>query len=116
MDIILEELIELVKNASPIIWDALYRQVFVEGLSYLIWAVFLIFVAVGFVRLAKWSALKAKKIKSYLTNDFEIITMFAYAFSVISGFASFSLFVTAIKWFSNPSYYAIKILLSTLGQ
>lgn len=113
MDKVLQELIEFVKSASPVIWQALYRQVYVEALGFILWAIGLAVLAVILFRLAKF-AVKKKEEDGYM-SDWEILYGFCYFFSVVVGIVAFGLLVSVIQHVANPQFYAIRFILQNIG-
>ena len=113
MDKVLQELIEFVKSASPVIWQALYKQVYVEALASFLWAIGLAVLAVILFRIAKWAM--AKKEEEGYMSDWEILYGFCYFFSGVAGVVAFGFLVSAIKWVANPEFYAIRFILQNLG-
>jgi len=117
MDSALQELIEFVKSASPVIWQALYKQVYVEALSFLIWAIGLAFVAIMLVRFAKFANSKKVQEEEYgKYTDWGVVSYASYVSASIVGLIAFALLVSAIKWASNPEFYAIRFILESLGS
>ena len=113
MDTLLQELIVFLQDASPLIWSALMKQVYANAVECLFFCVVCLAIAVLLFRLHKYGA-KMKEEESY-NSDWEtpyyLGTMLGYAFI----FIALVLFVSAIKPFYNPEYYAIQLLLSQLG-
>lgn len=115
MDEILQELIKFVKTASPVIWQTLYKQAYMEALGYFLWAIGLAVLAVILFRLAKWAAAKAKKEEGGYKSDWETLCCLFYLFAGIAGIIAFGLLVSAIKLVANPEFYVIRYILETLG-
>jgi lipoprotein signal peptidase len=113
MDKVLQELIEFMKSASPVIWQALYKQVYIEAAASFLWAIGLAVLAVVFVRVAKWAMAKKEEDDGY--SDWEIVYGFCYILSCATGIVAFSLLVSAIKWIANPEFYAIRFILQSFG-
>ena len=109
MDNALQELVEFVKSASPVIWEIFIKQVYVHALSLLLWASGMILVAVFLVRVGKW----ATKENPY--GDWDFWIGLSYVFAFVFGFGAFACLIQAIACIINPEFYAIRFLLSNLG-
>lgn len=122
---ILEKLVQFVETASPVIWDAAMRQVYVNAVSYLAWAVVflaLTVVAVYVVRRiyrtryeiqAEKQAVREAS-KYYYGRDEdenEITLILASIGAVASGLLTLMLVHAGIGRFVNPVYWAINMLL-----
>jgi len=113
MDKVLQELIEFMKSASPVVWQALYKQVYVEALAFFLWAIGLAVLAVVLVRVAKWAM--AKKEEDGYLSDWGIVYGLCYFFSGVAGIVAFGFLVSALKWVANPEFYAIRFILQSVG-
>jgi len=112
MDEILMELVEFLKNASPVVWSALIRQVYVEAFSKIAWGIGLAALCYISVKTTKYAYNKTKD-DSY--SMWELGGIFLAILSVVVGIWSFENFVEAVKWFANPDFYAIRFILQQLG-
>ena len=113
MDTLLQELIAFLKGASPVVWEALYRQVYVNAGAFIAWAIGLAALCAAFFRVGKfsWSEYKKDEYSMYDAGS-----VFVYIASACLGFAAFALLVNAAMQFANPEYYAIRYILKSLGQ
>ena len=111
MDDALQQVIDFLKTASPVIWQTLIRQVYSEAISYLVWA----FVLGGIsFALAKLFIYGTKQLDE---DTYSVWNLWRWVCVVVSGFAgltSFGILVSAIQWFANPEFYAIRFLLDRL--
>ena len=113
MDQVLQELVDFLKAASPVVWEALYRQVYVIALSKIIWAFGLAFLIFGAMKLSKKAWEWHEEDNGF--GDYNQLAYFCYGFRVIVGVVSFGLVVSAIMRIANPNYYAINLILQKLG-
>jgi uncharacterized membrane protein YidH (DUF202 family) len=113
MDQVLQELVEFVKTASPVIWEALYRQVYVIAASRLLWAIGLAVLIYGALRFAKTAWAWHEEDGGFA--DYNQLAYVCYVISVVLGTAAFGLVVSAFMRLANPNYYAINLILYKLG-
>lgn len=135
IDDLLLELIELVKKAAPELWEIYIRQIYIDGAGKIAYgAVFLVAAIVCIIVLRKTIVLR-KKIGEYnrspelyrLEDDFKElyakdaddgdITFALIVSSLVGALAvwmTVDLFVSAAKYFFNPSYYAIQLLIESV--
>jgi hypothetical protein len=105
---IFQQFIDLLKTVSPVIWQAFIKQAYSEAISYLVWA---LITGVGFFFLVKLFLFSTREYKKDKYSDWDIGKWCALAGSIIAGFISVSTLITAIQWFANPEFYAIRFLL-----
>ena len=106
----IEELSTVIKTASPIIWETLVRQQYVESFSIFAYFVFTVIVftlgVILYLKRPKWSL-----------NEFDD-PVFAIIVSMVSGgcmaIGIFLVFISAIPRIWNPYYYAINDLLNKI--
>jgi hypothetical protein len=108
MDEAIAKFIEFVSTASPLVWAALIKQVYVEVFSMVAWGV-------GFAVIAFYLYRFGKKKQEEDDSDNEPIIVIAYIIVAACGLAAFGKLVSAIKWSINPEFYAIHLLLEKLG-
>ncbi len=113
MDEILIQLIQFVKNASPLVWQALIKQAYIDGIGAVILAVILTtvgFDVVGFAR-------AAKEVESE-DNAVHKTYSFTFFLSIVAS-ALFAFAGCAISWgvrtIINPEFYVIEYVLKNLG-
>ena len=97
-----EQLIALVQEASPVVWAALMRQVYIDAARALVIAVVLAITAVvvviaGFYAWKKWDDAGA--------------LFFSLALAPIPGLISLMELISAAQRYLNPAYYAIRLIL-----
>lgn len=112
IDNVLQELIDFLKTASPLIWEALYKQVYVIAWAKLAWVTGLAISAVTSVILAKWAH---RKNEEDSLDSWDGLEAFAYILTGVIVIISFSLLVGAAMRFANPNYYAIRLILQQIG-
>lgn len=127
---ILEKLVQFVETASPVIWQAAMRQVYVNAVSYLVWGVVflaLTVVAVYVVRRIYRTRheIQAKKEATRAAGGYyygrdedenEITAILAAIGAIAFGITALGLAQAGIARFVNPTFYAIRLLLSGLPQ
>ena len=108
---IITELIEFLKTASPIVWQSLIKQVYSEAIVDLVWGLFLGGICFGLAKLFIYGSEQYKK-DDY--SDWGWGKLVALIGSGTAGLISFGLIVTALQWFANPEFYAIRFLLEKI--
>lgn len=115
MNEVLAELVLFLKEASPLVWSALVKQVYIEASAKIAWAVGFLIVSLLIFKLVQYK--KAEYDKEY--DDGKFLTdcewAWGYAGVALAGVLSFDHFVSAAMWFANPEFYAIRFLLEKLG-
>jgi len=111
IDEVLQKFIEFVQNASPYIWQTLIKQVYVEAFGYLLFGVGLTAVSVILFKVGEKAYIKAQNERFY---DGELLYFLSFAFSGVAGFVAFLFLVSAVKWFVNPDFYAIRFILESI--
>lgn len=115
IDEVLRKLIEFLQEASPLVWQTLVKQVYVEAFSKFAWGALLL---VGAFFLVKFAAkLKATYEEEYPDGRWaeDSVAGFVYLMSLFVGVAGFAFVISALKWVANPEYYAIRLILSNIG-
>jgi chromate transport protein ChrA len=105
MEQVLGELIDFLKNASPVVWNALIKQTYMEGVVSIVWAAILVLIAFGFYKLGK------------KLNNSDEDTLFWLSSFVASGiflFIGVFRFIEGIMWLINPEFYAIRYILEKI--
>ena len=113
MDQVLQELVDFLKAASPVVWEALYRQVYVIAMSKILWAIGLAFPIFGALSLAKKAWAWHEEDDGF--SDYNELAYWCYGVSVAFGVVIFGLIVSALMRIANPNYYAINLILEKLG-
>jgi len=107
------ELIKLLKDVSPMIWESILKQVYVEAYNDLMWSV-LWFSLFGVLLRFKI------QIVEYINEDVEyaledLAKFFYVLLLVVSPLIAFALVGGALKQFANPEFYAIRYLINSIG-
>lgn len=100
---LVEKLIEFVENASPVIWEAMYRQVYINAIYQGLAGAVLVCLAVVF-----FTVFKRTYKKDGFDNDAACV---AIILSVASAIVGAAFLVSVIGPMVNPNYYAIDNLL-----
>lgn len=100
----MQKFIEAVQKASPVVWAAAYRQVWVEAIEASLCLIILFIGGFIFMRFAK----RVKVTGPY--DDGELLKVFLWAASVLSFTISFFLCGEVIERLANPTFQAIKNL------
>jgi multisubunit Na+/H+ antiporter MnhB subunit len=116
VDLLLQELITTLKELSPLLWETLMRQVYLNALTTSIWAVAGLVFSVVCLRICK------KTYNYYYKQngeqDYSVVNELTIAFSavgVVGGAIVFLVCISyAIPMFINPQYYAIQLILENM--
>jgi len=110
IDQALQDLINFIKNAAPMVWETLIRQVYNDAITYTFWALTLLVFTIILFRVGKrWEKTSEEE------HDDSGICMLPYAFAVIFIIAIPILISNAIRMFVNPNFYAIKSILGMIS-
>ena len=108
----MEELIELLKNIAPQVWEILIRQVYVDAFSYMAWSVVL---AIASILLGKHAKYFFKKYQSGNEwNDYDFPAILLAIVAVVSTIIAVMLLFISIKEIINPEFYAIQYLINAV--
>lgn len=117
MDELLKELIEFVQQASPLVWSALLKQVYIYAFQHLVWGV--LFGSLALVCsivcsrfTAKWITLV--KEEDYVEDHVSFLSVFSGCLAILSWLITFGMLIEGISRFINPEYYAIRLILYQL--
>ena len=111
----LAELIEAIKATAPHIWAAYYRQVFVRAVEYAAWGLASLVVLWLSSHLRQWERNRNENENDYWDHDDHMVVMaISWGGIVVAGLVAFGCFVGAIMLLLNPSYYAIRMLITHL--
>lgn len=105
IDKTLQELIDFIKSAAPVLWEVLVKQVYADIATYLIWTVITAVMAYFLIKIAK------KMLKEDELNPLGFFSAFGGATALI---LSPVLLTQAVRMLINPYYYAITNILATL--
>ena len=100
---LLQQLIDLLKGASPLVWAAYMKQVYVYAGQQAAWAVLLLILILFIVKAGDF----CKKFE-------EDLEWFFYFGAVLLGVLSFMLITRAVGSVINPEYYAIQNIINQL--
>jgi hypothetical protein len=109
MDNIIQQLIDLLKSLSPALWQTLVKQAYSEAFYKLLWGIFF---GVGVII--------SSKVYAYGKNDEQEYSAWdehgwvAIVVGAFLGLASLLCLTSAIQWFINPEFYAVRWLLATV--
>jgi hypothetical protein len=111
IDETLSKLIEFLESASPLVWQTLIKQVYLEAFSKLVWGIAILVVALVLYRFANLhkKAYEEKWDDGRYFQDGDPWIIYT-AISLV-GLWAFYLLVAAAMWFINPEFYAIRFLL-----
>lgn len=101
------QLMQLVKQTAPFIWDAYVRQVYVVAIQDLLIVVVAILVLVVLFRFHN-------PILDRESEYSELNTVFFWVLIILSLIAIFAGSVDAVGRFINPNYYAIQSLIDSI--
>ena len=110
---IIQQLIDLLKEMAPNVWAVLVKQAQLEAISHLAWGILCpigMFVALSIARYAE-NAYKQDRYSSW-----DVVVVLAYFGAVVLLIVGIAELLTAFRWFANPDFYAIHVLLRQLGQ
>jgi hypothetical protein len=112
MDVLLQELIEFVKTASPVLWGIYIKQAYVDGIYSMIFGVALLIVGIVFT----FVGLKYNKIAMEDGGDgvYESGWIMLIIFGVVGAIAGIVVGCSSIGNFVNPEYQAIQLIIETL--
>ncbi len=103
MDETLKLLVEFVRTASPVIWEAVYRQVYVQMFNNFMGIVFFSAVYICLLKFARWVGKEDEDSDDATT--IKVIGTLLYILVLIM------FIVGIVNRLLNPDYHAIKILL-----
>ena len=107
---ILQQLIDFVKTASPLLWAILVKQAFVQGIQNSIWALLALILTI----ICIWGIIKLARLCKQESEEFFgwMAVTLGFLGCIILGVFLYN-FTEAIGRFINPEYYAI---LNIIGQ
>jgi hypothetical protein len=122
MDQAIQQLIEFIKTASPVIWATLVKEAYYQGITSLVWVLVFIVLAVLAFRYGKVSQ------KNYeleldredrwgdkpgpRLDEYQIKYHVSYAAVPIILFITGIILNNAILWILNPEFHAITLLIN----
>lgn len=132
---IMQQLIDMLKEMSPFVWETLIKQAYVGGIIYLVWALFFLLVAILCWRAVniinktlvenkkneelnwsrKYGEEKVETLDSDQEMNYNIMGVIAAIATFISSPLSLGFFMTALPRFINPEFYAIRYIIDSLG-
>jgi len=114
MDEIIRELIEFLKNASPVVWGALVKQVWVTAMNYGIWFIVSLGSSIGILYGYKKQEDKVRSTQERDYDDWEVEKFFVLVMAYLFAFVAIGFLISAINRFINPDYYAIMSIINQL--
>jgi len=109
---LLSQLLQFVKEASPVIWSVYVRQVYLTATAELTWMAALVTICLVLDRICR----KAKKyLKEHYDEDWTVVVWVSTAGLVVCALIAFGLVISALMKFGNPDYYAIKFMLASVA-
>lgn len=103
---ILSELVKFLQEVSPLVWQSLIKQVYVEAVGFLMWGIGLAAICPP---VARWAKARLED------DDTDIPAVLAFICIVIAVLVSLMLLTSAIQHFINPEFYAIRFIVSSVG-
>lgn len=120
MDELLRELIEFVQQASPMIWETLVRQVYVQAMQSAVWSVFWLLLVGVSVKALAWFNRRDHDgdlvmVDEYGTNaEHALGVVFSIFTALVASVLFFYCVVDFVSRLANPDYYAIQLILEQL--
>lgn len=113
---LLQQLINFIKEASPVVWDTFIKQVYVEAGQALIWTVVLVISTVLLIKCGNYCRHKYNDVdeEDYLFGQYLFGQWMSYAFAIFASLYSVTLITSAVSQFINPEYYAIQMIVGML--
>jgi len=108
----LSQLMEFLKEASPMVWETLIKQVYVEAVRDFTWSI-LFFIVCFF--LVKTGVYGQKQSEENYNSDWSSGMWFAYIGAGISGLIALIVLSSVITHVINPEFYAIRFILYSIS-
>jgi hypothetical protein len=105
------KLIEFLQTASPMVWETLIKQVYVEAYSQIAWGVILLLVGCFMVRT---SLVCYKKLMDDDDDFWGHASMTTGLLSVLCFLFMAVNFFSGLKQLANPQFYAIKYIIDQI--
>jgi hypothetical protein len=131
----LKQLIEFVKAASSVLWQAAYKQVYADAVVNSIWLLIMLMITFFAIKLVVYSIKEFKKDierrkketeatgKVYNWNTDEkddnssIGTILLFSFvAILPSVISIMLLTDVVRWLINPEWYAIQKLINMIPK
>jgi len=113
IDEVPKKLIEFLQQASPLVWEALVRQVYAIAFSHIAWGIAWLVACFGMWKFADFCEKQADEYnednRKWLGTKWVFRVLCFLVFFIL-----FSLFVSASMRIFNPDYYAINLILSQI--
>jgi len=105
----MQKLVDAIEKASPLLWHAAYRQVFVELAEQAFAIAVLVFCARILIRIRKKAMTPADE-NHYAANADDPVPLLCAVGAAICGVAIFVLCICVLDYSLNPTFVAIKEL------
>jgi hypothetical protein len=110
IDEVLKQLIDFLQTASPMVWETLIKQVYITGLSYVLWGAGLGVASFYCIKVGNYGRRQMEDDADWFGG-----AILAFVGAALTGVTSFGLLVSAIAHFINPEFYAIQYILAQIG-
>lgn len=114
VDQVLEKLIEFLENASPLVWEALLKQVYNNAISNFVWAGLLLVICITLIIVTAWIIKQTSKDDNEDGTWFSIM-FFVVIFTLVAVGVMIGTTLSGWKMLNNPTYYAIMDVIHTIG-
>lgn len=101
----IQELITFIKNASPLMWETLIRQVYSDAITGGIWAFMCLLLSAFSVGMLKASA----KMKNENDDYWAFWAVLSASTIILSSLFGLLFITTTTQMLVNPNYYAVKL-------
>lgn len=113
IDEVLKKLIEFLQQASPLVWEALVRQIYAIAFSHVAWGIAWLVACFGMWKFSNFCE-KQQEADDYNESEWSCTKWVFRVLSFLFLFIPFGLFVSASMKLFNPDYYAINLILSQI--
>jgi len=120
IDEVLSKLIEFLQQVSPMVWNTLVRQVYINAFMQLAWGmVFLIIFCMSYRYWMHYNKMYVRERKERDTDrdddSWDMRRTVSAVVSIMTGFTGVALSVGAIGMLANPYYHAITDIINTIS-
>lgn len=116
MGTLLQELVTYLKEVSPMLWETLMRQVYMNAVATSAWAVaMLVLAGISLYVCRKAYKKTSAENREWSSSVIDEMSVIFGAVGFVTGVIVFMICITmAIPMFLNPQYYAIQLILENL--